>query len=76
MSKRLLTAMLLLAVETGCPHAFGRDGTIDMAMRKDMAEYYKNRNCPMPIEEWEDLCDNQHGHETQPECPKECEPPR
>lgn len=66
--------VLLLAVMTGCPHAFGKGGTIDMAIRKDMAEYYSKRRCDMPRSEWLEICDNSNGRTTRRECPKECRP--
>lgn len=66
--------LLLLAVMTGCPHAFGRGGTIDMAIRKDVTEYYSKRRCTMPQNEWLETCDNRNGRKTKPACPKECRP--
>jgi hypothetical protein len=36
---------LLLAGNLGCPHAFGRGGTIDKAMHKDLMERLKNGRC-------------------------------
>lgn len=36
---------LLLAGSLGCPHAFGRGGTIDKAMHKDLMEQLKNGKC-------------------------------
>lgn len=73
MPMRLLM-LLVLAVETGCPHAFGRGGTIHMAVEKDMREYYSNRRCRLATDKWLELCDNRDGHRVSPECPRECRP--
>lgn len=75
MSMRLLTLLLVLAVETGCPHAWARGGTIEMAVRKDMTQYFANRTCRMSERQWLELCDNRGPKETSPKCPKECRPP-
>jgi hypothetical protein len=39
-----LLALSLLGV-LGCPHAFGRGGTIDKAIHKDVMERLKNGRC-------------------------------
>ena len=36
---------LLLAGSLGCPHAFGRGGTIDKAMHKDLMEQLEGGHC-------------------------------
>lgn len=36
---------LLLAGSLGCPHAFGRGGTIDKAMHKDLMEQLADGPC-------------------------------
>lgn len=28
-------------IHLGCPHAWGRGGSIDQALEKDLAEYYR-----------------------------------
>ncbi len=56
MTGRLLVLALLLAVETGCPHAWGRDGTIEMALRRDLTESRVNRPCKLSTDEWKELC--------------------
>jgi hypothetical protein len=73
-TRRLLALTPLITVGTGCPHAFGRGGTIEMALRKDMSEYYSNRACHMPHKRWLEFCDNRNGRKIQPECPKACRP--
>ncbi len=73
-TRPLLLLLLLLTVMTGCPHAFGRGGTIEMALHKDMTEYYLGRRCSMPQNTWLEMCDNRNGRKTKPECPKECRP--
>jgi len=70
----MLLSFLLLAVMTGCPHAFGKGGTLDMALRKDMAEYYSKPRCTMPRNEWMEICDNSNGRKTKSECPEKCRP--
>jgi len=70
----MLLSLLLLAVMTGCPHAFGKGGTIDMAIRKDMAEYYLKPRCTMSRNEWLEICDNSNGRKTKRECPEKCRP--
>jgi len=37
MTRRLVVLVLLLTMETGCPHAWGRGGTIEVAPQKDGA---------------------------------------
>lgn len=75
MPRRRVVLLLLLAVETGCPRAWGRGGTIEMALHKDMTQYFANRNCHMSDSEWLEICDNRGPKETSPKCPKECRPP-
>jgi hypothetical protein len=43
--KILGVCLLSLAGGLGCPHAFGRGGTIDKAMHKDLMEQLKNGPC-------------------------------
>lgn len=74
MRGRWLLVLPLLSVEMGCPHAFGRGGTIDMAVRKDIQEYYSARPCHISAAKWLEICDNRNGHKVQPDCPKECRP--
>lgn len=80
MMRRLMTLTLLLAVETGCPHAWRKGGTIDMALEKDLDEERKTYRldfpCKMSKEEWLNLCSDDNGHRTSPDCPKECRPRR
>jgi hypothetical protein len=58
----------------GCPHAFGRGGTIDRAARKDAKEVAEpsergklKERCPPP-EELEQLCEDP----ADAICPREC----
>jgi hypothetical protein len=66
--KTVWVCALLLAGTLGCPHAFGRGGTIDRAMHKDLMERLKNSRCTDPeirrycgvgmnIEDCLDLCE-------------------
>ena len=74
----MLLSLLLLAVMTGCPHAFGKGGTLDMALRKDMQEERRSRRlefpCDMPHEKWLVLCSavDDQGRTISPDCPKNC----
>jgi hypothetical protein len=47
--------MLVLAMAAGCPHAFGRGGTIDRAVLKDVMERI-HQNCTK--QEIEKYCQN------------------
>ncbi|WNG44152.1 hypothetical protein F0U60_08570 [Archangium minus] len=79
MPRRLLMLVPLLVLETGCPHAWGRGGTIDKALAKDMREYLSNRNCTLEDEEWWEQCGEDfwiRPRIEQNECPLECYPPR
>jgi hypothetical protein len=78
MIRRVLTLSLLLALGTGCPHAWGKGGSIDMALRKDLEEERKSRGlvfpCKMPQKEWLELCSDANGRMTSDACPPECRP--
>jgi hypothetical protein len=71
MPRRLLVLALLLAVETGCPHAWGRDGTIEMALRRDLTESRENRSCKLSIDKWRELCRDAE-NPILAGCPPEC----
>jgi hypothetical protein len=43
--KRLWVCTLSLVGTLGCPHAFGRGGTIDRAIHKDLMERLKGGPC-------------------------------
>jgi hypothetical protein len=60
---------LSLAGLLGCPHAFGRGGTIELAARKDIEEYTQMGKCP-PGEEVEELCELVGEPNCLPECPR------
>ena len=79
MAGRFLMLTLLLAVEVGCPHTWGREGTIQEALQRDMTAYYAMKDCALPKEEWVDLCETFHERGNNPAaqqlCPLECRPP-
>lgn len=77
MPRRLLALALLLTVEMGCPHSWGRGGTIDMALEKDLTEYYSHRACGLSTEEWTKRCQGywRMPSSKQEACPAECRPP-
>lgn len=69
--KRALSAawMLVLLGETGCPHAFGRGGSIDRAIHKDVIASSRKDDCdPQTVLE---VC----GDEPYDLCMQECEDP-
>jgi hypothetical protein len=80
MARRLLLLTLLLTAQVGCPHAWGRGGTIEEALARDINEYYSMRNCSLDEEAWENSCLGFHQKKDDPEaqkdCPPECRPPR
>ncbi|EPX58987.1 hypothetical protein D187_003364 [Cystobacter fuscus DSM 2262] len=45
---------LILVVASGCPHAYGIEGSIDRAVLKDLIENASRAGCPK--EELQDLC--------------------
>jgi hypothetical protein len=79
MSRRLLMLVPVLVLETGCPHAWGRGGTIDEALAKDMREYLSNQNCTLEDEEWQEQCGEDFWRRPDIEqraCPLDCQPPK
>lgn len=79
MPRRLLMLIPVLVLETGCPHAWGRGGTIDEALTKDMRDYLSNRNCTLQDEEWWEQCGENFWSRPDIEqyaCPLECQPPK
>ncbi|WNG40921.1 hypothetical protein F0U61_49920 [Archangium violaceum] len=76
--RRVLALVLLLTVETACPHAWGRGGTLEKALARDMKAYYSLRDCSLDEEDWLDLCMDFHERKNNPQaqrlCPPECRP--
>lgn len=69
-----LLSLLLLAVMMGCP-AFGPDGSIPMALHRDMVNHH--RQCHMSTSEWIDKCGKDFKTRSAKEknrCPVECQP--
>ncbi|WNG51346.1 hypothetical protein F0U60_49850 [Archangium minus] len=73
--RRVLALVLLLTVETACPHAWGREGTIDRALEQDMIEYYSMKECSLDEKSWMELCNDPSNPDKQRHCPTECRPP-
>lgn len=70
--RRVLALVLLLTVETACPHAWGRDGTIDRALEQDMIEYYSVKECSLDKKSWMEHCNDPSNPDKQRLCPMEC----
>jgi hypothetical protein len=63
---------LLLAVCMGCPHAWGRGGSIDRAMAKDIQENLQRKHsCTLSEAEWVERCEDPADWEYF-DCPQEC----
>ncbi len=63
--------MLLFAFCTGCPHAWGRGGTIDQASAQDIDEMLHEEECPLGVTAWKKRCANAADWDSL-ECPREC----
>jgi len=79
MVRRLVMLTLLLSVQTGCPHAWGREGTIEEALERDMDAYYSMDDCVLDAKVWEEWCFDFHQKkkkdpQVQERCPPECRP--
>jgi hypothetical protein len=73
-TRPLLPLLLLLSMMTNCT-AFGPDGTIPMAIHRDMVN--RQKNCPLSDEEWMEKCGNDFlskSLDQQNLCPLECQP--
>jgi hypothetical protein len=64
----LVLCALSLAALLGCPHAFGRGGTIDRAARKAIEEHAQTGKCP-PVDEVEEICIQVGDPNCLPGCP-------
>ena len=72
MGWRLAVIMVfLLALGTGCPHTWGRGGTIDRAMEKDIQERLRQQRCHIGLEKWLELCSEPEDWELL-NCPPAC----
>lgn len=52
--KRVVACLLSVAGLTGCPHSFGREGTLDRAAAKDTRESLETPECTLKVQE--ELC--------------------
>ncbi len=61
---------------TACPEVWGREGTIEKAMAKDIDEEVSRRgrpsDCPLSDEEWAEVCDSGSDRERAQLCPDDC----
>jgi len=74
MPARVSMPLLLLAVMTGCT-TFGPDGTLPMALHRDMVN--RQRTCDLSTHDWLKRCGNDfwlRPREEQIRCPLECQP--
>jgi hypothetical protein len=70
----LLLLLWLLFMLTSCT-AFGPDGTIPMALHRDMVN--RISDCPLSDEEWAEKCGNDFSSKTDEQknlCPYKCRP--
>ena len=78
MTHRFLMLALIVASGTGCPHAWVKGGTMDMALRKDLEAERRSKGlvfpCKMPREKWLELCSDANGRAPSGSCPPECRP--
>ncbi|MFY0566257.1 hypothetical protein ACN28E_20810 [Archangium lansingense] len=78
MPRRLPILVLLLAVETGCPHTWRKGGAVDMMIERNMWEGsgVAKRPCQMDLHEWNEKCRGfkNKTREEKFQCPKECQP--
>lgn len=68
--------LLLLSMLTSCT-AFGPDGTMPMALHRDMVNRF--RDCPLSDEAWMEKCGDDYWERLssqQKQCPKLCKPPK
>ena len=68
-----LLGVMAVLLCTGCPETWGREGTMDKAMEKDIRQRLGSRQCPLSPDEWESLCKNANSRAEQ-DCPVGCEP--
>jgi hypothetical protein len=72
----LLLLLCLLSMLMSCT-AFGPDGTIPMALHRDMLGLHPQ--CQMSTKDWLKKCGNDYWRRLssqQKDCPDECKPPR
>lgn len=65
---RSIAALLVFLSGTGCPHAFGRGGTIDRAIHQDVIDNLRDNDCepemimaecgPERFQHCKELCEN------------------
>lgn len=73
-TRPLMLSLLLLAVTTACP-TFGPNGSIPIALHRDMVN--RQQDCEMSDEDWEDLCGEEYWTKPPAQrnlCPSECRP--
>lgn len=72
-SNRLLVCIALIVAVTGCPHAFGKGGTLGRAALKDLYDRARGNRCTLSFDDWHRLCGDPD-YDEDGACPKECEP--
>jgi hypothetical protein len=68
----VVVSMLLLVIETGCPHTWGRGGTIDRAMERDLQERLRQQRCNIGPDKWLEICSEPEDWEPLG-CPRACQ---
>jgi hypothetical protein len=69
--RRLLALVLLLTVETGCPHTWGKEGYVQKTLHKNIIRDALERSaCRMTSEQWLLKCGDEVDHSGG--CPLEC----
>ena len=70
MTRRLPLLLLLLAMGTGCPEFWGRDGIIEEAAHRDSMERMRPPPCTGNWADWNKLC--VHAENPEKTCPARC----
>jgi hypothetical protein len=72
MGGRLLVLGLLLTGTMGCPETWGREGTIEQALHRDLVRSRQERSaCTLSPEEWSERCRTENGRRPS-SCPDDC----
>ncbi len=71
MTQRVLMLALLLTVEAGCPHTWGKEGYVQKTLHKNIIKESLSRSsCHLNEEQWLALCGKEFDHSGS--CPVAC----